>query len=162
MNEVVLALGSNLGDRLANLVAAVDLLAERGVTTRRRSAAWETEPVPPDQPKYLNAVVVAETDLSPEALLRVAKEVEGILGRIPGPRWGPRPADIDIVFYGDQRIDTAELTVPHPRTSERSFVLAPLAEVMSGTLPVLGETAGALLAPLDGVPPQAIGALAFR
>jgi 2-amino-4-hydroxy-6-hydroxymethyldihydropteridine diphosphokinase len=132
------------------------------VTTRRRSAAWETEPVPPDQPKYLNAVVVAETDLSPEALLRVAKEVEGILGRIPGPRWGPRPADIDIVFYGDQRIDTAELTVPHPRTSERSFVLAPLAEVMSGTLPVLGETAGALLALLDGVPPQAIGALALR
>lgn len=162
MSEVVLALGSNLGDRLANLVSALDLLAERGVSTVRRSSVWETAPEPADQPMFLNAVVVGETELAPEGLLRVAKDVEGVLGRIPGPRWGPRPADIDILFYNDRRVETPELTVPHPRIGERSFVLAPLAEVMSGKLPVLGETAATLLARIEGPAPRATGALALR
>jgi 2-amino-4-hydroxy-6-hydroxymethyldihydropteridine diphosphokinase len=159
VSTVVLGLGSNLGDRLANLSAAIALLGERGVRVVKRSAAWETEPEPPGQPRYLNAVLVAESDLAPGDLLAVAKDVERLLGRVPGPRWGPRPADIDILFYGDRQIDTPELTVPHPRIAERSFVLAPLAEVMEGDLPVLGAPADALLAKLSGAAPVRAAAL---
>jgi 2-amino-4-hydroxy-6-hydroxymethyldihydropteridine diphosphokinase len=159
MSSVVLGLGSNLGDRLANLSAAIDLLGEHGVRIVRQSAAWETEPEPPSQPRYLNAVVVAETELEPAELLAVAKDIERLLGRVPGPRWGPRPADIDILFYDARQIDEPELTVPHPRIAERSFVLAPLAEVMEGDLPVLGEPAGGLLEKLSGSAPVRAAAL---
>ncbi len=149
MSEAILALGSNLGDRCANLRAALALLAERGVTTTRVSSVWETPPVPADQPRYLNAVAAAETALCPEALLATAKEVEHLLGRRPSGHWRPRPIDIDILFYGDREIVTETLTVPHPRLSERAFVLLPLAEVVSGPLPLIGRTAGELLASLD-------------
>jgi 2-amino-4-hydroxy-6-hydroxymethyldihydropteridine diphosphokinase len=146
MTIVTLALGSNLGDRLGNLRAAVTLLRERGVPAIRFSGVWETDPVPADQPRYLNAVIAAETTLTPIALLAVAKEVEYLLGRRPSRRWGARPADIDILFYGDQRIDEPALQVPHPRIAERAFVLAPLAEVTAGPLPILNRTALDLLA----------------
>jgi 2-amino-4-hydroxy-6-hydroxymethyldihydropteridine diphosphokinase len=146
MTTVTLALGSNLGDRLANLRGAVALLQERGVPAIRCSGVWETDPVPADQPRYLNAVIAAETALTPIALLAVAKEVEYLLGRRPSRRWGARPADIDILFYGDQRIDEPALQVPHPRIAERGFVLAPLAEVTAGPLPILTRTALDLLA----------------
>lgn len=141
----MLALGSNLGDRLSNLQAAIDLLAQRGVAVTQTSSVWETEPVPADQPRYLNAVVTAETTLAPRALLALAKEVEQLLGRRPSPRWGPRPADIDILFFDDIVVDEPDLQVPHVRIAERGFVLAPLAEVVAGPLPVLGETAEKLL-----------------
>lgn len=146
MTHVVLALGSNLGDRLSNLQAAIDLLAERGVIATQASSVWETEPVPADQPRYLNAVVTAETALGPQALLAVAKEVEHWLGRVPSPRWSARPADVDILFFDEMVVDEPDLQVPHIRIAERGFVLAPLAEVVYGSLPVLGETAEALLA----------------
>ena len=149
MSEAILALGSNLGDRAANLRAALDLLAERGVTPLRVSSVWETPPVPADQPRYLNAAVAVETDLDPEALLGVAKEVEHLLGRRPSGRWRPRPMDIDLLFCGDGEVATETLTVPHPRIAERAFVLLPLAEVLDGPLPVLGRSAAALLAGLD-------------
>jgi 2-amino-4-hydroxy-6-hydroxymethyldihydropteridine diphosphokinase len=145
MTEVVFALGSNLGDRLGNLRAAVTLLAERGIAISRASSVWETEPVPADQPAFLNAVVLGKTELDAEEVLRIAKEVEYLLGRRPCRRWGPRPADIDILFFGDETIGTTRLTVPHPLIAERSFVLAPLAEVVRGSLPVLGATAIDLL-----------------
>jgi 2-amino-4-hydroxy-6-hydroxymethyldihydropteridine diphosphokinase len=146
MTQVVLALGSNLGDRLSNLQAAIDLLAERGVIATQASSVWETEPVPADQPRYLNAVVTAETTLGPQALLAVAKDVEHRLGRVPLPRWSARPADVDILFFDEMVVDEPDLQVPHIRIGERGFVLAPLAEVVGGPLPVLGETAAALLA----------------
>ncbi|HEY5477091.1 MAG TPA: 2-amino-4-hydroxy-6-hydroxymethyldihydropteridine diphosphokinase [Tepidiformaceae bacterium] len=146
MTRAVLALGSNLGDRLANLQSAIDLLAERGVTVTAASCVWETEPVPPGQPRYLNAVIAGETDLSPRDLLRVAKEVEHLLGRRESPRWSPRPADVDILFYDDLVVDEPDLQVPHLRIAERGFVLAPLAEVVQGLLPVLGQSAEVLLA----------------
>ena len=145
MTEVVLALGSNLGDRLANLRAAIALLAESGVTTLRSSSVWETEPIPADQPAFLNAVFAGETDTDAPELLRIAKHIEHLLGRRPGRKWGPRPIDIDILFFGDEQIETGVLTVPHPLIADRAFVLVPLAEVSRGPLPVLGITAISLI-----------------
>jgi len=148
VTNVVLALGSNLGDRRSNLRHSVELLRERGVRTVRTSSIWETLPVPADQPRFLNAVVVCETELAPMDLLRAAKEVEYLLGRRPGRHWGPRPADIDILFFRDDRVFTEELVIPHPLLATRAFVLVPLSEVISDKLPVLGETAFELLARL--------------
>jgi 2-amino-4-hydroxy-6-hydroxymethyldihydropteridine diphosphokinase len=145
MTAVYLALGSNLGDRLANLRAAVAELEERGIAVTARSAVWETPPVPADQPPFLNAALAAETSLEPNALLRELKAIEHALGRRPGPRWGPRPIDIDILFLGGERIETPELTVPHPRIAERAFVLAPLSDIVRGPLPVLGRSPVELL-----------------
>ncbi len=145
MTRVVIALGSNLGDRLGNLRAAVRLLAERGVAVIAASSIWETAPVPADQPPFLNAVVTAETALAPEDLLTALKAIEHELGRRPTRHWGPRPADLDILFYGESTVASEALTIPHPRIAERSFVLAPLAEVMPGPLPVLGRPALELL-----------------
>ncbi len=141
----VLALGSNLGDRVANLRAALDLLGERGAPAVRVSSVWETPPVPADQPRYLNAVAVVATALPPHELLAVAKEVERLLGRRPTLRWRPRPIDVDLLFCGEQEVAGETLTLPHPRISERAFVLLPLAEVVDGPLPVLGERAATLL-----------------
>lgn len=149
MSEAILALGSNLGDRAANLRAALDLLAERGATAVRVSSVWETAPVPADQPRYLNAVVAVETELSPDDLLAVAKEVEHLLGRRPAGRWRPRPIDIDLLFCGEREVASEALTVPHPRIAERAFVLLPLAEIVEGALPVLGRTAAELLEGTD-------------
>ena len=145
MTGTVIALGSNLGDRAANLRAAIALMAEAGMTTTRRSSIWETEPVPADQPRFLNAVVAAETAFEPEALLGELKRIEHELGRRPERRWGPRPIDLDILFYGGAAFESPSLTIPHPRIAERAFVLAPLAEVVRGPLPVLGRTATELL-----------------
>lgn len=138
MTKVVLALGSNLGDRISNLRAALAELEDAGIAVLERSGIWETPPVPADQPRYLNGVVVAETSLTPPALLAELKRIERYLGRRPERRWGPRPIDIDILFYGDERVETPELQVPHPRIRERSFVLAPLSDVWQRELPVLG------------------------
>lgn len=138
MTRVVLALGSNLGDRISNLRAALAELEDAGIAVLERSGIWETPPVPADQPRYLNGVVVAETSLTPAALLAELKRIERYLGRRPERRWGPRPIDIDILFYGDERVETPELQVPHPRIRERSFVLAPLSDVWQRELPVLG------------------------
>ena len=149
MSEAILALGSNLGDRPANLRAALDLLEELGATPTRLSSVWDTPPFPPDQPRYLNAVVAVGTDLDPEALLAVAKEVEHLLGRRPTGRWRPRPIDIDLLFCGEREVATETLTVPHPRIAERAFVLLPLAEVLAAPLPVLGRSAADLLEGLD-------------
>ena len=145
MTRAYLALGSNLGDRLANLRTAVASLEERGIAVTARSSVWETPPVPAGQSPFLNAVVAAETALDSPSLLRELKAIEHALGRRPGPHWGPRPIDLDILFYGDERIETPELTVPHPRIAERAFVLAPLADITGGALPVLGDSALDLL-----------------
>lgn len=142
---VVIALGSNLGDRLANLRAAVKKLPDRGVAINRLSSVWETAPIPADQPSFLNAVLVGATDLAPTDLLMALKRTESELGRRPGRRWGPRPIDLDILFYGDEQLESEALTIPHPRIAGRNFVLAPLAEVLPGPLPVLGGSAAELL-----------------
>ena len=144
----MLALGGNLGDRGANLRAGVASLRAAGLETLHFSSVWETEPVPADQPAYLNAVLLGETDLEPGDLLTALQEIETSLGRRPSRRWGPRPIDIDILFFDELELESATLTIPHPRIAERQFVLAPLAEVITGPLPVLGVTAATLLARL--------------
>ena len=126
-----LGLGSNLGDRLATLQRAVDLLgAQAGVRVVASSRVWETDPVGgPPQPDYLNAVVRIETDLDPPALLAACQAVEVALGRVREVRWGARTLDIDVLLIGEVQLDDPALTVPHPRMLERSFVLLPLLEL---------------------------------
>ncbi len=149
MAEVVLALGSNVGDRLANLRAAVEALKRSGFEIAAVSSVWETEPVPPGQPTFFNAVVRGRCTLDPRRLLALAKGIERELGREPGPRWGPRVIDIDILLYGSERVSEPDLEIPHPRIAERPFVLLPLAEVWPGPLPVLGASPHEFLANLD-------------
>jgi 2-amino-4-hydroxy-6-hydroxymethyldihydropteridine diphosphokinase len=137
-----LALGSNLGDRLANLQAAVDLLdATDGIEVLRSSRVYETDPVGgPEQPDYLNAAVAIRTTLPPARLLAACRAVEDALGRERDERWGPRTIDVDILTIGNRRIDEPDLQVPHPRMSERAFVLVPLREL--DPRPGLGTAAG--------------------
>lgn len=131
MVTVTLALGSNMGDRLAMLAAAVAGLTERGVRVAASSRVWETDPIggPQGQPAYLNAVVRAQTDLSPTQVLAVAQGVETDLGRTREVRWGPRTIDIDILLIDDLVMDDPSLTVPHPRMAERAFVILPLLDI---------------------------------
>ncbi|HEY7283437.1 MAG TPA: 2-amino-4-hydroxy-6-hydroxymethyldihydropteridine diphosphokinase [Actinomycetota bacterium] len=125
-----LGLGSNLGDRLGNLRGAVDLLGDTGgIEVVRTSSVFETEPVGPAQPDYLNAVVEVRTTLTPRALLDAGLAVERALGRVRGVRWGPRTIDVDVLRYGDERIVEPDLVVPHPRMDERAFVLVPMREL---------------------------------
>lgn len=159
MERVYLALGANLGDRAHNLQRAIDLLAEGGARSVAASSIYETPPMPPDQPPFLNMVVRVETALRPLALLALAKAIEHTLGRRPGPRWGPRPIDIDILFYGEERLDAPTLTIPHAALHERAFVLVPLAEITTDILPVLGVTARSLL---DGVDTTGVQISAFH
>ena len=146
MTTVYIALGSNLGDRLANLRAAVALLAENGIDVVAKSSVWQTAPVPADQPPFLNAAVRAETELAPLDLLDALKRIEWALGRRPERHWGPRPVDLDILFCGEEELVSERLTIPHERIVERNFVLAPLADVLPGPLPVIGKSATGLLA----------------
>jgi 2-amino-4-hydroxy-6-hydroxymethyldihydropteridine diphosphokinase len=130
-----LGLGSNLGDRLANLGDAVDLLrGHEGIEIVRSSRVYETAPVGPPQPDYLNAVIEVETSMSPRALLRTCLEVELSMGRERTEALGPRVIDIDVLTYGDDVIDEPGLQIPHPRMHERGFVLVPLLELTADPL----------------------------
>ena len=125
-------LGSNLGDREATLLRALELLAaEPGLTVTAASVFRDTEPVGHiEQPRFLNGVAAVDTELSARELLDRLLGVERSLGRRRnGPRFGPRTVDLDLLLYGDATIDEAGLSVPHPRLGERRFVLEPLAEL---------------------------------
>jgi 2-amino-4-hydroxy-6-hydroxymethyldihydropteridine diphosphokinase len=126
-----LGLGANLGDRLASLQRAVDLLADEGARTAASSRVWETDPVggPPGQPAYLNAVVRIQTELSPGELLAACQRVESALGRVRNERWGPRTIDVDVLLYDDVTSTDPDLTIPHPRMAERPFVVLPLLDI---------------------------------
>ncbi|HEX2255651.1 MAG TPA: 2-amino-4-hydroxy-6-hydroxymethyldihydropteridine diphosphokinase [Afifellaceae bacterium] len=130
--DAALGLGGNLGDRRGFIERALRALDERpGIRITAVSALYETEPWGKiDQPRFLNAAARIATDLAPRALLEAAIAVERSLGRERGERWGPRTIDIDILLYGDARLEEPGLTVPHPRIAERPFVLAPLADIM--------------------------------
>jgi 2-amino-4-hydroxy-6-hydroxymethyldihydropteridine diphosphokinase len=126
-----LALGSNLGDRLAHLQFAVDALAATDhVRVTAVSRVYETAPVGgPPQDAYLNAVVALETGLTPDALLALALRIEADAHRVRAERWSPRTLDVDILLYDDLQSADPVLTLPHPRMWERGFVLAPLRDV---------------------------------
>jgi len=130
MPTVYIALGSNVGDREANLHRAVQLLERSGVVVTRFSSLYETEPVGYlDQPWFLNAALEATTHLAPAQLLGALRGIESHMGSSkPFPN-GPRLIDLDILLYDDEVIDTPALQVPHPRMLQRNFVLAPLAEI---------------------------------
>jgi 2-amino-4-hydroxy-6-hydroxymethyldihydropteridine diphosphokinase len=131
VTRAFLGLGSNLGDRLANLQEAVDQLnSSRAVRVLRSSRVYETDPIGgPEQPDYLNAVVEVETSAGAHELLEVCLGVEDDLGRVREERWGPRVIDIDVLTFGDEEIGDDRLTLPHPRMHERGFVLIPLLEL---------------------------------
>lgn len=132
--RAAIGLGSNQGDRLAMLQRAVDKLADtEAVVVVAVSPVFETDPVGgPDQPDYLNAVVVVETALLPRALLERALEVEQEHGRVRTQRWGPRTIDIDLLSIAGVAVDEPDLKLPHPRAHERAFVLVPWAAVDPG------------------------------
>jgi 2-amino-4-hydroxy-6-hydroxymethyldihydropteridine diphosphokinase len=130
MATVYLALGSNIGDREKNLREAIRLLGESNVRELKLSSIYETEPVDYlDQAWFLNAVLSAQTDLSPAALLRALRDIESRMGSKKAFAKGPRLIDLDILLYDDATIDTPELQIPHPRMLQRNFVLVPLAEI---------------------------------
>jgi 2-amino-4-hydroxy-6-hydroxymethyldihydropteridine diphosphokinase len=125
-----LGLGSNLGDRLANLQRAVNLLGRPGLAIVKSSRVYQTDPVGgPPQPDYLNAVVEARTTQAPRALLDACLSVEREMGRQRKERWGPRIIDVDVLTYGREHVNETGLQIPHPRMHERGFVLVPLLEL---------------------------------
>jgi 2-amino-4-hydroxy-6-hydroxymethyldihydropteridine diphosphokinase len=128
--QAFIGLGSNLGDRHSNLRAAVDALRETGgVSVIATSSIYETDPVGPPQPDFLNAVVEISTTLAPRELLGVLKDVEARIGRVPTERWGPREIDLDLLLYGEEALEEPGLVVPHPEMYARAFVLVPLTEL---------------------------------
>ncbi len=147
---IYLALGTNLGDRPANLRAAIDGLPP-AVSSIVESPVYETPPWGvTDQPDFLNMVIQGETSLSPRKLLAHLKHLESALGRLPSVRYGPRLIDIDLLFYAERILETPELILPHPRLHERAFVLVPLADLAPDFVhPVLGKTVRELLAGVD-------------
>jgi 2-amino-4-hydroxy-6-hydroxymethyldihydropteridine diphosphokinase len=129
--EAYLGIGSNLGDRLANLQGAVDALnAEAGVHVVACSRVWETDPIGgPSQPDFLNVVVRLETEIDPHGLLEAAHRAESAFGRVRDVRWGPRTVDVDILLIEGLTLDDPDLIVPHPRMTRRAFVLLPLLDL---------------------------------
>jgi len=137
-----LSLGANLGNRKKNLALACSLLEENGVGILRASSVYRTEPVDvPDQPWFYNQVVEVDAPYDPPALLNLVKAIEKKLKRVPAFDKGPRTIDIDILLAGNRVIQTRRLIVPHPRMTERNFVLVPLREIAPHAVhPLLHET----------------------
>jgi len=158
-HRVYLALGTNLGDRLANLRAAVHAMPPT-VQPLAASRVYETPPWGYlDQPAFLNQVIRVQTELEPQDLLAWLKRLETDLGRQPGMRYGPRLIDLDILLYDDLQLETPTLTIPHPRLGERAFVLVPLADLAPDLQPAgMDRTIGEMLAHLDrtGIQPYGV------
>jgi 2-amino-4-hydroxy-6-hydroxymethyldihydropteridine diphosphokinase len=148
----LIGLGSNLGDRRANLSGAIAALGQMsGITVRQVSSFHETEPVggPAGQGMFLNAVVALETALDPLPLLHVLQEIEARFGRERLVQWGERTLDLDLLLFDGRIVDTPELCLPHPRMHTRRFVLEPLVEVAPTAVdPVTGRPFAAILADL--------------
>lgn len=129
MTVAYIGLGSNVGDRRKNLLAALRLLDQHGIKVNVVSPAYDTDPVGPPQPNFLNAVCKVETTLSSHQLVKVLKELEQEVGRTKSERWGPREIDLDLLLYGSETIDEPDLKVPHPEMTIRAFVMVPLLEI---------------------------------
>ena len=147
MKRVFLSLGSNLGDRSGNITKALDELASAGVSVRRVSSFYRTEPVEfYQQPWFVNCVAEVSTDLLPLQLLKVVQRVENSLGRRRAVNKGPRTIDIDILLYENVVVRSAALNIPHESMAQRRFVLVPLRELEPGLQhPVTGQTVAEML-----------------
>ncbi|MBU0468392.1 MAG: 2-amino-4-hydroxy-6-hydroxymethyldihydropteridine diphosphokinase [Candidatus Omnitrophica bacterium] len=133
MATIYLGLGSNLGDRRANIDRSVSLLVDNGIIILKHSTIIETDPVGgPEQNKFLNAVIKAETELSPLEILQLINTIEKQLGRVRTIANGPRSIDIDILLFDKIEMNDSTLSIPHPRMLERDFVLTPLKEIEPG------------------------------
>ncbi len=163
MAVAYVALGSNLGDRLRLLREAVVRLGDYG-TVEALSEVYETDPVGvTDQPTFLNAVLRLRTDLPPPDLLTSMLNMEAALGRVRPYVQAPRTLDLDLLFYDDLTLETAELILPHPRLHERAFVLVPLADIAPDLLhPTLGVRVRKLLSALGDPPGVRTGVRVFR
>jgi 2-amino-4-hydroxy-6-hydroxymethyldihydropteridine diphosphokinase len=180
MTQAYVSLGSNVGDRLANLAASARILAEaEGLAVHAASHVYESEPWGvTDQPAFANAVLRIDFAGEADALLELCQEVETHLGRTGGPRYGPRVIDLDILLFGDEEWVSRDLSIPHPRMLERDFVVTPLLEIapaatMPDGSPITGDAAregrvtsilGPLtgfedLTPAEGVTAAAVGGL---
>ena len=156
-----IGMGTNLGDRWGNLALAARRLRESGaVAIVRASRVWDTEPMGPPQPRYLNAVLELETSLTPRALLALLRRVERAAHRRrDGARWGARTLDLDLLLFGERVLSEPGLKVPHPGIADRPFVLAPLAELAPAlVVPGTGRTVEQLVADvsLEGIRPVGI------
>lgn len=151
MTQTAIALGSNIGDRLGTMRQAVMLLEERSLRISASSDVFETPPWGMEnQPRFLNACVLAETDILPRALLELLLNIESDLGRIRRYKWGPREIDLDLLFYDDQVFNESGLVLPHPQMHRRAFVLVPLVQIAPDWRhPVLGKSIRELAGSLD-------------
>jgi len=159
MKRVYLALGSNLGNRRVNIETALKKLAENAVKVRRVSSLYRTEPIGyTAQPWFVNCAAEVATDLMPVQLVRRCQAIQREMGRRPGPRNGPRLIDVDILLYENLVMRSPEVTIPHPRMSERRFVLVPLSEIAAeAEHPVTRQTVREML---GSAPPAAVVKLA--
>ena len=147
MSIVYIGIGSNLGDRKANCMRAIELLAGKGIVVRKESSLYETDPWgDKNQPKFLNMAIEIETEIKPQDLLGILAGIEKELGRKKSRKWGPRIIDLDILLYNSVTIDQDDLKIPHPFMHERDFVLKPLYEIAPDVKhPVLNLSTGELL-----------------
>jgi 2-amino-4-hydroxy-6-hydroxymethyldihydropteridine diphosphokinase len=146
----IIALGSNLGDKPANIDTAISLLTEEGdVKLRARSRNYATEPWgKTDQDWFVNACIAVKTGLSARELLARCQEVERRMGRVPTEKWGPRIIDLDLLIYGEETIRDPDLVLPHPYIAERAFVLAPLMDIAPDAV-IAGRSVRELYAAVD-------------
>lgn len=134
VKKAFIGLGSNMGDKEANIGKALEMLgASPGIRLKGTASLYRTDPVGYlDQDWFLNTVTRVETELDPHQLLKLLLAIEDRLGRVRTIRWGPRPVDLDLLLYGGEEIHSPGLIIPHPRMCERAFVMAPLAELAPG------------------------------
>lgn len=150
---ILIALGSNMGDRQQNILTAIEELSRHTeITIDKISSLYETKPVGvTEQPDFLNGVISVITTLSPLKLLEVCLQVECQMGRVRNERWGPRNIDIDIIIYDEHVISGEVLNIPHPRLHERAFVLIPLKEIAGDIIVYQGLTPQQLLSKMSDV-----------